>query len=356
MIESLPAPPPRPSLSFTVAWTVFALLTFLVVGGTAQMMQLAWGLWFSEIVVFAGLAVIGFQLSQLEPRRAMGLQRFAPRAFGQGFAFGLINYVAWAVPLMALAQAIFPKWMVEKFDSAQVFERATPVELAIVLIGVSLAAPLGEELFFRGFLQRGLGLHHGAPRAIVVTALVFSIFHLDPVGLAARFELGVLFGLLAWRGGSLWPAIGAHSANNLISSVLFLAAGEAKEDELVWWVPVSMFVLGNLALVAMLRSTRGRLEVSEPMALVAVEGPAATPGRLFAPWVLAGAVSVGVVLAFDSRGVRLNLLDAQLQPGKVISKREEVRAVRARARRGEVELGEYERVVRAMKGVSPHPD
>jgi uncharacterized protein len=95
VIDSPPAPPPpRPSLPFTVTWTVFALLSFLVVGGTAQMMQLAWGLWFSEIVVFCGLAVIGFQINRLAPLRAMGLQRFDARTFGLGFAFGLINYAA----------------------------------------------------------------------------------------------------------------------------------------------------------------------------------------------------------------------------------------------------------------------
>lgn len=347
MIDSPPAPPPRPSLGFTVAWTVFALLTFLLVGGTAQMMQLAWGLWFSEIVLFVGLAVIGFQVVGVEPLRAMGLHRFDARAFGVGFAFGLVNYVAWAVPLMALAQAIFPKSMVEQFDSAQIFERASPVELAIVLVGVSVAAPLGEEMLFRGFCQRGLGLHRGAPRAIVVTAFVFSAFHLDPVGLTARFELGVLFGLLAWRAGSLWPAIAAHGANNLISSLLFLSAGDAKEEDPLWWVPVVMFVVGNLALVALVRFARGRLEVAEPMALV--EAPAVEPGRLFIPWVMAGVVGLALVLAVDWRGVRLNLLDAQLRPGKTVSKRAEVKELRARVRRGDAELQEYESLVRGLK-------
>ncbi len=132
-------------------------------------------------------------------------------------------------------------------------------------MGVSVAAPLREELFFRGFMQRGLAEQRGPARAIVVTAFVFSAFHLDPVGLAARFELGVLFGLLAWRAGSLWPAIAAHAANNAISSVLFFAAGDAKEADLVWWVPVSMFVVGNLALAALVQAAWGRLEMPRPM-------------------------------------------------------------------------------------------
>ncbi len=347
MIDSPPVPPLRPTLNFTVAWTVFTLTTFLLLGFAAQMMQLAWGLWFSEVILFAGLSVIGFQLIGFKPLRAMGLHRFDARTFGLGFAFGLVNYLAWAVPLMAAAQAIFPKSMVDQFDSSQVFERSTQVELALVLLGVSIAAPLGEELFFRGFLQRGVELHRGGPRAIVLTAFIFSAFHLDPVGLTARFELGVLFGLLAWRAGSLWPAIAAHAANNLISSVIFLSAGDsAKEADLVWWVPVAMLLAGNAALFVLVKNTWHRLQAAQPMAFQ--DAPAKTPGRLFLPWVAAGLVSIFLLLAVDLRGVQLNLLEVQLQPGKIIRGRDDVKTLRAKVRSGEAELQEYETLVRSL--------
>lgn len=344
MIESPPEPPLRPTFSFTLAWAIFSLTAFLIVGFSAQTLQLAWGLWFSEIVVFVGLAIVGYQVLGLAPLRAMGLHRFDARALGWGFAFGLINYFAWAVPLMAAAQALFPKWMVDQFDSSHLFERSTSLELAIVLAGVSIAAPLGEELFFRGFLQRGLELSRGGPRAIVVTAFVFSAFHLDPVGLTARFELGVFFGLLAWRAGSLWPAIAAHAANNLISSALFLAAGDAKESDLAWWVPVGMLLIGNAALWGLVRLSAGRLTVPEPMALI--EGPTLPPGRALLPWVAAGLASLALLLAVDRRGVQLNLLDARLQVKESLRKRDDVKALRAKVRRGEAPLEEYEAAVR----------
>ncbi len=347
MIDSPPEPPLRPTLNFTVAWTVFALITFLLLGFAAQLMHLAWGLWFSEVFLFAGLSVIGFQLIGFKPIRAMGLHRFDARTFGLGFGFGLVNYFAWAMPLMATAQAIFPKAMVDQFDSAQVFERSTTVELALVLLGVSIAAPIGEELLFRGFFQRGVELHRGAPRAIVLTAFIFSAFHLDPVGLTARFELGVLFGLLAWRAGSLWPAIAAHSANNLISSAIFLTAGErAKEADQVWWVPVVMLLVGNAALFVLVRNSWHLLPVAEPMAFE--DAPSKAPARLFLPWVAAGLVSISLLLVVDLRGVQLNLLEAQLQPGKTIRGRDEVKALRVKVRSGEAELQEYETLVRSL--------
>jgi membrane protease YdiL (CAAX protease family) len=354
VIDAPPPPPNRPPLGFAVAWTLFALFTFLAVGGTAQLLQLAWGLWFSEVALFAGLAVIGWQLVGFDAVRAMGLQRHQGRGLALGFAFGAANYVGWAVPIMALAQQVFPRSMIERFDSAQVFDRHSPVDLAVVLAGVSLAAPLGEELFFRGFLQRQLGLHVPAPRAVVVTAFVFSAFHLDPVGLTARFELGVLFGLLAWRMGSIWPAVAAHAANNFISSMLILLAGaEAREGALPGWVPAAMFVAGNAALFSLLRLARAELSQDRPVELV--EQPAPSVARAFAPWALGGLLSAGVVLALDWRGVRLNLMDAVMGTTKEIRKTEGVRALRAQVRRGEAGFEEYEVMVSELKEAPPPP-
>lgn len=352
MIETPPEPeleaPFAPTLTFTTAWTVFAMTVFLFVGFAAQLLHLAWGLWFSEIALFAGLAVIGYQLLGLKALPAMGLERFDARSFGLGFAFGAVNYLAWAVPLMAAAQAIFPKSIVDQFDSARVFDRATPVELGLVLAGVSIAAPLGEELFFRGFMQRGLEVHRGGPRAIVVTAFVFSAFHLDPVGLTARFELGVLFGLLAWRAGSLWPAIAAHAANNLISAVIFLAAGdEAREADLDWRVPVVLLIAGNGVLVAMVRSSWHLLPVRSPMRFE--QTPPRAPGTLFLPWLVGGLASLGLLLAVDLRGVQLNLMDLKLMTTREIREREEVKELRARVRRGSAPIELYEAKVKSLK-------
>ena len=102
-----------------------SMLRFVVrgipaVGFFAQVMQAAWGMWFSEVIVLLGLSVIGYQLLGFRPLRAMGLQRFDGRAFGLGFAFGLLNYVAWAVPLIALTEVVFPKQMLDVFAKRRV--------------------------------------------------------------------------------------------------------------------------------------------------------------------------------------------------------------------------------------------
>ncbi|MGV3625299.1 MAG: type II CAAX prenyl endopeptidase Rce1 family protein [Archangium sp.] len=331
-----------PSARFFGVWTVFTLGAYVAIGSTVQMLHLAWGLWFSEVVLFAGLATIGWQLNGLSARRAFGASRVEGRSFATGFVFGAVNYAAWALPLMFLAEKVFPKSWVEAFDSARLFERNSQLEVSIAIAGATLAAPFCEELFFRGFVQRAFP---EAPRGIVMTAIIFSAFHFDPVGFTARFELGVLFGLLAWKAGSVWPAIGAHVANNAVSTVLFYATKHQAEEDLAWWIPALCFVLGNAALFALVKFRT--VGVREPAALVEIERK--EPAQWFAPWLLGGFASLLVLLAVDWRGVALNFIDARTQPSEAIRKRDDVKEKRRAARSGDATLEDYEALIDQTK-------
>ena len=90
----------------------------------------------------------------------------------------------------------------------------------VVLLAV--AAPVVEELLFRGVLQNGLAGRMPAPAALVVTAGLFALVHLQAVQFPGLFVAGLVFGGLLLRTGRLGPSIAAHMAFNL-STVLFLA-------------------------------------------------------------------------------------------------------------------------------------
>src|SRR5262249_47723659 len=76
-----------------------------------------------------------------------------------------------------------------------------------------VAAPVGEELLFRGFMLRGFA--HGprdALASIVLISLVWSLLHVqyDWLVIAEIFVIGLLFGLVRWRTGSTTLAILLH--------------------------------------------------------------------------------------------------------------------------------------------------
>jgi len=98
---------------------------------------------------------------------------------------------------------------------------------AILLTFQALAfvTPLGEEIFFRGFIFRGLMSKRSPWIAIAVSALVFSVFHLHFGVMIPIFITGSLLAWLYWRTGSLWAPIGAHAAQNALAVGLHALSG-----------------------------------------------------------------------------------------------------------------------------------
>lgn len=372
-----PQPPvhgkaPTSPRTLAVGGAALALALFVTLGAFVQFINPAFGIWFTELFVFLGLGWVMLRFSGWRPVVYTGLMP-APRAATLfGFLLGVANFFALVVPIQYAAQSLAPDWLTKLFDSSRLFEGQTSLELALILSGVSVAAPVCEEFFFRGIFQKGLTPRPPAStvRALVVSAVVFSAFHLDPVGFAARTELGLLFGWLYLRTGSLWPSIGAHAANNLVSSVLFLAAkalgqdaGDAETD------PRAVLALAGLGLVGLFgllsaarhypsvwgggaRATEE--EAREPLPLPSL-------ARLLLPWVVGAMLALGAVAALDARGISLNFHDAQhplpslekdAAPG-LHAEREALRVLRASARRGETPMEAYyeerERQIRAHR-------
>ncbi len=75
-------------------------------------------------------------------------------------------------------------------------------------------APIGEELIFRGLSLRYLKKAVPWQLAIVIQALLFGLYHLNLVQFSYCFILGLLFGYIAHRYGSVVPGILLHMALN----------------------------------------------------------------------------------------------------------------------------------------------
>ncbi len=88
-----------------------------------------------------------------------------------------------------------------------------------VVAGTCVAAPLAEEVVFRGYLQPALLAAMPPRAAIALAAAVFGLVHTLPYALPVAL-LGAFFGWLAWRCGSLWPAVLAHMLHNTTTVVI----------------------------------------------------------------------------------------------------------------------------------------
>jgi membrane protease YdiL (CAAX protease family) len=98
--------------------------------------------------------------------------------------------------------------------------RGSTVNLALVIVLITVVAPLAEELFFRGYFFGALRNWRGFLPAAVVTGLVFGAVHIGSAPIGFTIPLAFFgFGLcvLYQRTGSLYPGVALHAFNNSIA-------------------------------------------------------------------------------------------------------------------------------------------
>jgi uncharacterized protein len=100
-----------------------------------------------------------------------------------------------------------------------------PKLFALVLLSVGIGAPLAEEVVFRGQLFAALSRTRiGAVGATLITSTVWALLHASEPWLSVGliFMMGLAFGFLLVRFGSLWVTIACHAVwNTIYSFVIF---------------------------------------------------------------------------------------------------------------------------------------
>ena len=87
---------------------------------------------------------------------------------------------------------------------------------------IGLMAPLVEELVFRGAILRALLRWKSNPWVgIIISAIIFSAVHMNPVQMPHAFLIGILLGWMYYRTDSIVPGVVYHWVNNTIAYVLY---------------------------------------------------------------------------------------------------------------------------------------
>ncbi len=288
--------PPGPALA--LVGYLFLLFGFAAVGFSSQSRDAISGLWLTEALAIALPAFIALRVANVRPAPYLGLRAPAALALLAALVLAVINQAP-VTFLELAAQKLAPESWVKAFaDKNHLLETIFANHKFGMVVTVVIAAPLGEELFFRGFALPALARGMGAPAAVVVSGLLFSLLHMDPVGFIGLWELGILFGVLRWATGSIWPAVLAHATNNGLAAAAFLLGMQKPEE-----VPPSWLVwCGGLLLVVFVPLAARYLMRPSPAAAReerwSLEGPGGF--RLARAWPLLAvwAVSVAAGLAY----------------------------------------------------------
>jgi membrane protease YdiL (CAAX protease family) len=193
-----------------------AMQTWLMAGGLIVQNVLLVATPYAYIRYRYGLSLpdVGFSLLPTRRQVALGLiGGVALLLLGAGLELGITAAAERALPAGAwqtierLTESLSVETMFPDF-------RRSWGQFAALFIGAAIAAPVGEEFFFRAFLhncaKRRLGVFWGT----ALSATVFAVVHGGPLQVIAIVPVGVV---LAWaydRTGSLWVPIIIHAVNN----------------------------------------------------------------------------------------------------------------------------------------------
>lgn len=124
----------------------------------------------------------------------------------------------------------------------------TLIEQLLIIAAVAVAAPIIEEIIFRGMLLSILRSSFGKWVSIIVSAALFAAVHLiDPNAIAVvpgLFALGIVLGWVALKRGDLSMAIALHSGINLLAAITLVWG-----DELLEWSERQLEQVESLAVL-----------------------------------------------------------------------------------------------------------
>lgn len=225
--DAAPPTPPQPARwSASDAWLGLGLLLIVLAAYFLVIAQLSESKTLSlfvvatfEFILLIPIAVI-LGLRKV-PWVELGLRRFDRKALALGcgllaatYILVLINNLI-MVALGVITQADTIIEMLGEIDSPLLFAFVTVV-----------AAPVTEELFFRGFLFKGLREKYGWVNALMFSSIIFALFHGQIATLIPTFLLGALFAYMYQRTESVLPGMILHFTVNSMGVCAILAASQ----------------------------------------------------------------------------------------------------------------------------------
>ncbi len=144
--------------------------------------------------------------------------------FKQAMLSGLIPIFTYPIGLLFNYTTII---IISLFGKLQPSPLPIPENTTMFLIGLILFAitpAICEEIMFRGVILSAYE-RIGVKKAIVITGLLFGLFHFDVQNFLGPAFLGMLFAYMVYKTNSIYSSMIAHAMNNTIALVLLKIAG-----------------------------------------------------------------------------------------------------------------------------------
>jgi len=204
-----------------IALVVFglSLLMYLMVSGLlfAVGLDVRVALVFAQFAALFGLALGLARLLRIPLREAFALRPAAPLHWYMVLAAAVPLQVAGGGLQFAILQTLPEDSTIRRLMEeaiGQFISVETNFDLFMLFLAAVVTAAICEEVLFRGLILQLLRRRAGWRSAVGWSAVLFALYHLNPVVLLPVTLVGAYLAILVWRSGSLYPAILAHGLNN----------------------------------------------------------------------------------------------------------------------------------------------
>ena len=139
----------------------------------------------------------------------------------QGLGIGIATQVA-VVPIIYIPVLLMADDLDVSGPARDLVDKASGGGILLLILAVVVGAPIVEEIFFRGLTLRALEARMRRRTALVVSAFVFGVVHLQFLQFPALLAIGLICGWLAQRDGRIGRAIWAHVGFNAVTVAVLL--------------------------------------------------------------------------------------------------------------------------------------
>lgn len=260
----------RPSASSAIACLATMFPCYFLLGNLAGRLtrDMTWQLLLQagvSVIVFAVVPLLFAMVQRVRLRSGFRVRPASLWAVVGALILGCSLWpFAWELYVLAKSIGMISLDRSQLSHAEQLLRNFQNTPRWLLLVTIAVIQPICEEGFFRGFLFQGLRDRFRGPWVVLVTALLFGLFHvlnptlLTPERFLPSTLLGIFLGWVCYRSGSLLPGILLHMLHNGLmlfaadrSDVLLSSGWNLAESEHIpaWWLAtaaVAIFVACGL--------------------------------------------------------------------------------------------------------------
>ncbi|MPM64704.1 hypothetical protein SDC9_111592 [bioreactor metagenome] len=173
--------------------------------------------------------------------------------------WGILGLTLFEVGGSTIIEALIPSGLVEGYNSLMknFFEAQTELvsnhsktisEFLQICFFIAILPAICEEILFRGYLMQNIMKRNSKTYAIVISALIFSLIHFNPIGLLPIFVSGLYLGALFYATKSIVIPMTIHFLSNFLV-IISVNYGDPNFQLNNIWIAILLFVLGSFVLI-----------------------------------------------------------------------------------------------------------